>query len=151
MAGWTNKGKFRMLGRTYRGVAVPTNYYAALVTAAVAPVADTNTKSELTEVANGNGYVTGGIQLTPGATDFDVLTEDDTNDRAFIQLKDLVFTGAGGPIPASGDGPRYLILTDDNGTQGSREVYHLWDLGSAITVSDGQSLTVQDAEIRITE
>jgi hypothetical protein len=151
MAGWTNKGKFRMLGRAYQGVALPTNFFVALVTSATAPVADTNTKSELTEIASGNGYTTGGISLSKNSTDFDVLTEDDANDRALIQIKDLVWTASGGSIPASGNGARYAVFTDDNATQGSREIYHFWDLSADRTVSDTQTLTLQNCEIRITE
>lgn len=149
MAGWTNRGKYTILG-PIRGVALPTNFFAALVTSATAPVADTNTKSELTELANGNGYTTGGISLTKNTTDFDVYTEDDTNDRALLQIKDLVWTASGGSLPATG-GARYLILTDDNGTQGSRLVIFFWDLTADRQVSVGQSLTIQDAEIRLTE
>ena len=151
MAGWTNKGKFRMLDWVFRATAAPTNFYVALVTSAVAPVADTNTKSELTEIANGQGYTTGGISLTKNATDFDVLTEDDTNDRGLIQIKDLVWTASGGPIPASGGGARYAVFTDDNVTQGSREIIGYWDLVSDRTVSDGQTLTLQDCELRLNE
>ena len=151
MAGWTNRLKFNTLGWTFRGVAFPTNFYIALVTSAVAPVADTNVKSELTEIANGNGYTTGGTSLTRNSTDFDVLTEDDGNDRALVQLKDIVWTASGGPIPASGGGARYAILTDDNATQGSREVYVYWDLVSDRTVSVGQTLTLQNCEVRIDE
>ena len=151
MAGWTNKGKYKMLGWGLRGVTIPTNFYIALFTSAVAPSADLNTFSELTEIAAGNGYTAGGIQLTPGATDFDVWTEDDTNDRGLIQIKDLVWTASGGSIPASGNGARYAGMTDDNVTLNSREVYNYFDLSSDRTVSDSQSLTLQDCEIRINE
>lgn len=151
MAGWTNKGKYKVLGWALRAETPPTNLYIALVTSAVAPAADTNTKAELTEIANGQGYTTGGIQLTRNSTDFDVWTEDDTNDRGLVQLKDIVWTASGGPIPASGDGARYAIITDDNGTQDSREVYMYFDLTSDRTVSDGQTLTLEDIEIRINE
>jgi hypothetical protein len=131
-------------------VALPTNYYVALLTSATAPNADTNTKADVTEMASGNGYTTGGISLTKNSTDFDVLTEDDTNDRALIQIRDLVWTASGGSMPASG-GARYAVLTDDNATQTSREVYHFWDLVSDRQVSVGQTLTLQDCEIRLTE
>ena len=151
MAGWTNKGKFRMLDWVFRATAAPTNFYVALVTSAVAPAADINTKSELTEIVNGQGYTTGGISLTKNATDFDVLTEDDTNDRGLIQIKDLVWTASGGPIPASGNGARYAVFTDDNVTQGSREIIGYWDLVSDRTVSDTQTLTLQDCELRLNE
>lgn len=151
MAGWTNKGKFRLLGRGYQGVALPTNYYVALVTSATAPDADTNTLSQLTEIAAGNGYTSGGISLSKNSTDFDVLTEDDTNDRGLIQIKDLVWTASGGTLPGSGSGARYAVLTDDNATVGSREVYHFWSLVSDRSVSDTQTLTLQNCEIRLTE
>jgi hypothetical protein len=144
----TNKFKFRLLDWGLRATANPTNFYLFLATSAAAVVADTNTKSELTEVASGNGYTTGGVSLTPGATDFDVLTEDDTNDRAFIQLKDIVWTASGGNLP-SGSGARYAVLTDDNATQGSREVYAGFDLVSDRVVSDTQTLALQNCEIRI--
>ena len=151
MAGWTNKGKASLLEGIYRATGVPVNFNVGLVTSAVAPVADTNTFGELTEIAAGNGYTTGGIQLTKNATDFDVLTEDDTNDRGLIQIKDLVWTASGGPIPASGAGARWAAFCDDNVTIASREVWHYWDLVSDRTVSSGQSLTLQDCEIRINE
>lgn len=151
MAGWTNKGKYRFFDWLFRGGTLPTNFYVFLATAAVAPAPDINTKSELTEIANGNGYTTGGISLSLNSTDFDVLTEDDANDRALIQIKDLVWTAAGGNLPGSGDGARYACLTDDNGTQGSREVLAYWDLGADRQVSATQTLTVQNCELRLVE
>jgi len=151
MAGWTNSGKRDILGAYFRGETIPTNFYVALVTSAAAPTADTNTLSQLTQIATGNGYTDGGFQLTPNATDFDVITENDTDDRGEIQLKDIVWTASGGPIPASGGGARYAVLTDDNVTVGSRKVYYYWDLTSDRTVSDTQPLTLQDCEIRAKE
>lgn len=151
MAGWTNKGKVMVLDIAMRGDTPPTNFYVALVTSAVAPTADTNTKGQLTEIATGNGYTAGGISINRNTTDFDVLTENDSNDRAELQIKNLVWTAAGGPIPASGNGARYAILTDDNATQGNREVYYYWDLLTNNQVSDGQTLTLIDMEIRISE
>lgn len=148
-SGWTNKLRYRILGYAFRGDTIPTAFYVALITNAAVPDADTNAFSELTEIATGNGYSTGGASMTPGATDFDVWTEDDTNDRAFVQLKDVTWSASGGPVPDSGSGASYAVLTDDNGTVGSREVLAFWDLGGAQSVSDGQDLTLQDAEIRI--
>ncbi len=151
MAGWTNKGKFEVMGQWFRTTTKPTNLYIALFTSAVAPIADTNTFSELTQIATGNGYATGGIQLSFNATDWDVWTEDDGNDRAFVQLKDITWSASSGPIPASGGGARWAVLTDDNGTEGSRLVYFYFDLVSDRQVSDGQDLTLQDCEIRLNE
>lgn len=151
MAGWTNKGKMSILDAYFRNNGAPTNFYVALVTSATAPTQDTDTLGQMTEITAGNGYVTGGYSLTPGATDFDVLNEDDTNDRGDIQVKDVVWNASGGPIPSAGNGARYAVLTDDNGTVGSREVYAYWDLTSDRSVSDGQSLTLQNLELRLTE
>lgn len=149
-SGWTNKGKAHVLGIALRNVTPPTNYYIAMVTSASSPHVDVNTFSEFTEIAAGNGYTAGGIQLTRNATDFDVLTEDDTNNKGLIQIKDITWNAAGGTIPASGGGARWALMTDDNGTLGSREVYYWWDLVSDRSVSSGQFMTLANLEIDIT-
>jgi len=151
MAGVTNRGKFSFLGWIFRGVTLPTNFYVALVTSAAAPTADTNTFGQLTEIADTQGYTTGGYQLTPGETDFDTLTEDDDNDKGLVQVKDVVWTASGGNLPASGDGARYAVLLDDNGTVANRLVLAYWDLTADRTVSDGQTLTLQNLEIDLNE
>ncbi len=151
MAGWTNKGKFRALGRLHRGVALPSFYSVMLVTSATAPNADTNLMSDLTQVAAGNGYADGGLTLSLNSTDFDVLTEDDTNDRGVIQIKDLVWTATGGSLPASGSGARYAVLGDDNLTVSLREVYYYWDLVSDRAMTTGESITLKDLEMRMSE
>jgi len=151
MVGWTNRGKFQALKRLHDGTALPTNYFIALVTSAFTPGPDTNVLGDLTEIAAGNGYTTGGFSLTKNSTDFDVAAENDASDFGSIQVKDVVFTASGGPIPSSGSGARFAVLTDDNVTIASREVYYFWDLTSDRTVSDSQTLTLQDLEIRITE
>lgn len=148
-SGLTNKGKAHILGVTFRGVTPPTNYYLALVTSAAVPDVDTNTLGQLTQIAAGNGYTSGGYQLSRNSTDFDVFTEDDSGDKGLIQIKDVVWTASGGNLPASGSGARYAVLTDDNGTVGSREVYSWFDLSADRTVSDTQPLTLQNCEINI--
>jgi hypothetical protein len=151
MAGMTNRGKYWTLDWVFRGASLPTNMYVALVTSAVAPTADINTLGQLTEIAVGNGYTTGGYSLDLNGTDFDVLTEDDANDRADMQIKDVTWTASGGQIPDTGNGARYAVLTDDNGTVGSRIVIGWWNLTSDRSVSDGQNLTLQDLELRLQE
>jgi len=151
MAGFTNRGKYLMLGYVFRGTTLPTNFYVALVTSAVVPTQDHNTLSQLTEIAAGNGYTTGGYQLTPGTTDFDVQTENDTSDLALVQIKDVIWTASGGSIPSSGGGARYAVLTDNNVTVGSRQIIAYWSLGSDRTVSSGQTLTLQNCELDLTE
>ena len=145
----TNKGKYNLLDIVFRGATPPTNFYVALVTSANTPTADTNTLSDLTEIAAGNGYTSGGYQLSRNSTDFDTLTENDTDDRGEIEIKDVVWTASGGAIPGSGNGARYAVLLDDNGTVANREVLAWWDLTSDRSVSSGQTLTLQDLELRL--
>lgn len=130
---------------------LPTNFYLALVTAAAAPGPDTNILSDLTQIAAGNGYASGGYQLTPNTTDFDVMTEDDALDKAILQIKNIVWTAAGGAIPASGGAARYVVLTDDNVTVNSRQVIKYWDLGGDKTAANGTTLTLVDLEMDLIE
>ena len=154
---WTNRGKYLLLKWAFCAEALPDNFYVMLITNAVVPTEDTNTFSELTEIADGNGYTEGGYELyvDSSSPDFDVLTEDDTNDRAIIQIKDLIWTASGGSIPASGDGARYAVLT--NGTGGSaeiigdREVLAVWDLISSRTATVGQAIKLANCELRAVE
>lgn len=148
---WTNRGKFLLLSWAFPRVAMPTNFYVALVTVAVTPTVDINTLSQLTEITAGNGYTTGGYQLTPNSTDFDTTTEDDALDKALCQIKDLVWTAVAGPIPSAGDGARYAVLTDDNGTVGLRQVIAVWDLVTARSCTATHSITLQDCELRAIE
>jgi hypothetical protein len=147
---WTNRGKYLVLQGYFRNTGMPTTFYLALATSATAPTPDTNTFGELTEIAAGNNYNSGGAPVARNATDFDVLTEDDTNDRALIQLKDITWTASGGSLPASGGGARYACLLDDNATPASRQVVATFDLVSDRTVSVGQPLTLQNCEMRLT-
>jgi hypothetical protein len=151
MAGWTNKGKVRVLNGFFHNAGLPTNLYMALCTSAVAPNPDVNTLGNLVQIAPGNGYVAGGFRLGRNPVDFDVLTEDDTNDRGLIQVRDVVWTAVGGPIPASGAGARWAVLTDDNATVANREVIAFFDLASERTVAAGQKLTLQNCELRLNE
>ena len=141
-----------MLDTYFRGAAISGSGFAVfLATSAVTPTQDSNVKTDVTEIATGDGYSAGGINVNRDSTDFDVLTEDDTNDWALVQIKDIVWTASGGPIPASGNGARWALLTDRNATVGSRLIIAYFDLVSDRTVSDGQSITLQNIECRLTE
>lgn len=145
MAGWTNRGKRRMLEWTYDGLAKPATYYTALVTSASAPTADTNTMAELTEITGG-GYARKALTL---GTSFDTPNQIDASDYGTLQLVDQDWTASGGSLPTTG-GARYMVLIDD-GAGSAAEVYHYWDLTSDRQVSDTQVLSIQNAELRITE
>lgn len=151
MAGYTNRGKYLLHEAYFRAGTIPTNFYVALWTSTTAPTTTTNTMADGTQIATGNNYTDGGFQLTPGGTDFDSHTEDDTNHRSDLQIKDVAWTASGGPIPSSGNGARYAVLTDDNATVANRQVIAFWDLTSDRSVSDTQTLTLQNLELRLTE
>lgn len=148
--GMTNRGKKLVLGWVFQGVALPSNFYVALVTNASAPGPLTNVLSDLTQIATGNGYTNGGIQLSLNGTDFPTLTEDDTNNLGSITIRDLVWT-AGGTFPSSGGGARYAVLTDDNATVNNRQVVAWFDLVSPQTRTSGQTLVISSATVRILE
>jgi hypothetical protein len=151
MAGFTNRGKHRINMAVFRGEALPASFNVALITSATAPTADTNLMSDLTEIPAGNGYTSGGINVTRDATGFPTVTEDDSADRGRAVVKDLVWTASGGNLPASGSGARYAVLTDNNGTVANREIWAYWSLAADRIVSDTQTLTVSAAELRLNE
>ena len=161
-SGITNKGKAWILETVFRleinGGSLNTRMYIALIKDDNIPNADDTTWADLngTEIAVDNNYTAGGTALTLGTTDFNAVISDadaDTNDYGYIQLKDISWTASGGSIPASGDGASYAVLMDNAGGAADNTANKLiawWDLGSARTVSDGQTLTLQDLEIRLT-
>lgn len=144
MSGWTDKGIYNLLNIVLRSASAPASFYVALATSASAPTKNTNTFNEVTEIAAGNGYTSGGLQVNRNTTDFDTLNE---SDPVVAQLKDLIWNASGGNLPASGSGARYALLLDDNATVGSREVWAWWDLQAERVVSSGQSLTLQNCEL----
>ena len=144
----TNKGKYKKLGIWYRTESVPTTWDVVLALQTMAPDSDTDTVGAY-QIATGNGYTDGGYELTPGATDFSTWTEDDTNNWALVQTKDVTWTATGGSIPSSGNGARYACLCDDNATTASKEVYEHYDLTSERTATVGQALTLTDIEVKM--
>lgn len=145
-SGSTDRGKFQMLKYAFDATTVPSTYYLALCTATTTPTKATNLLSDLTEVSAGNGYSSGGNALTAD-TDFTVAEEDSTVGASVI-VSDQTWTASGGNLP-SGDGARWAVLLDGNTS--SSNVLGYFDLTSARTVSDGQTLTVQACEIDLNE
>ena len=113
-----------------------------------APGPDTNTIADVTQIPVGNGYADGGVVVERSAVGFDIVAEDDALDRFYIQLKNLIYTAAGGPLPISGPGARYVLLTTDEVVIANRQIISVFDLESDSSVSDTQPLTILNAEIR---
>lgn len=145
--GTTNRWKFKVLDWVCINNTLPTNFYVALVTDATTPVPTTNVLGDLTEIPAGNGYTAGGFQLARNSTDFDTISEDDANNKASVQIKDIVFTASGGNLPQSGAGARWAVLTNDIASIPGRDVYVWWDLLANRVVSIGQTLTLQNLTI----
>ena len=160
-SGITNKGKAWILETAFRkqmnGGTPSDTMYIALIKDDNVPNADDTTWNDLngTEIAAGNGYTAGGISLTRGTTDFDVVISDadaDTNNYGYIQLKNIEWT-ATGTFPSSGDGASYAVLMDNAGSSADatgNKLIAWFDLGGERTLSSGQKLSLQDLEIRLT-
>ena len=159
----TNKGKAWILETVFRkqrngSGTLSDRMYIALVIDDNVPNADDTTWADLsgTDIAAGNGYTAGGQALDLGTTDFDTVISDadaDTNDYGYIRLKDISWTASGGSIPASGEGAAYAVLMDNAGSaldNNANKLIAWWDLGGARSVSSGQTLSLQDLEIRLT-
>ena len=151
MSGLTNKLKAELLGVFFRGEAAPVSYFLALVTGDNVPGPDTNTMADLTELDAGNGYVAGGQAIARDAIDFPTSDEDDTGDKGVVGLKDIIFTANGGNLPASGNGARYAVLTDDNVTVNDRKVYLWFDLQADRFLTDTQDLQINGMAAELLE
>lgn len=93
-----------------------------------APV-DTNTVlADITQIANGNGYTTGGTQATISAS-------AQTAGTYKLTLADVVFTASGSLGPF-----RYAVLYNDTAT--NDELIAWIDYGSSITLNTGETFTV---------
>jgi hypothetical protein len=95
----------------------------------VAPVAANAVKADLTDIAAGNGYTAGGAQATANAY-------SQTAGTAKLTATDVVFTAAGGSFATF----RYAVLYNDTAT--NKELIGWWDYGSAVTLTDGNTFTV---------
>ena len=88
-------------------------------------------KSDLSDVANGNGYTTGGATITVSSS---------TQTAGLYELSiasDITWTASGGTI-----GPfRYVVQYDD--TLAGDPLLGWWDYGSEITLVDTQPFTAE--------
>jgi hypothetical protein len=89
-----------------------------------------------TEVANGNGYVTGGQVVAVGNWTFSVVT---TNGQ--IVLDDYVWTASGGNI----SNILGAFITD-----ATDQELAWWERTTAVTLTPGDSITADDLTIRLT-
>jgi hypothetical protein len=96
-----------------------------------APAATNAIKTDITDIAAGNGYTAGGSALT-------ITSSTQTSGTYKLIVQDLVFTASGGSI-----GPfRYAVMYNDTPTSPAKPLVGWWDYGSAITLNTGETFTV---------
>lgn len=96
----------------------------------VAPNAASNTiKTDITEIAAGNGYTAGGSVAT-------FVSGNNTAGSYKLILSPVVFTAAGGSFAAF----EFAVLYDSSAT--NQDLVSFWDYGVALTLTNGNSFTV---------
>ena len=98
-----------------------------------APTAGTDTVlANITQIANGNGYTTGGVTLAS-------VTWSETGAGLGVwrfNAADFSWTASGGSIATF----RYIVVYDD--TASNDELVGYWDYGTALDVTVGNTFTV---------
>lgn len=82
------------------------------------------------EVANGNGYTTGGTQAT-------LVTSAQSSGTYTLTLNNVVFTATGAMGPF-----RYAVLYDSTTTSPLKPLLGWWDYGSSLTLQNTDTWTV---------
>lgn len=91
-----------------------------------APVATNQIVSDITQIANGNGYTTGGTAATLTSN-----TQTSGTEKLILGSVTFTATGAVGPF-------RYAVLANATSTY----LIGSWDYGSAVTLANGDTFTV---------
>jgi hypothetical protein len=87
-------------------------------------------KADLAEITAANGYPSGGSDVAN--------TLSETGGTAAVAGTDVTWTASGGSF-----GPfQYIVLYNDTQTSPVDPLVGWWDRGSALTVADGESFTV---------
>lgn len=96
-----------------------------------APVRTNKVKADLTEVSAGNGYSAGGATVAQSSS-------AQTSGTYKLVIADATFTASGGSI-----GPfQYAVFYNDTPTSPADPLISWWDYGTSITITNGNSFTV---------
>jgi hypothetical protein len=96
-----------------------------------APVATNTVLADITQIAAGNGYTTGGNTTT--------ITLSETAGTTTVQGTQVVFTASGGTMATF----RYWVLYNDSATSPADALIAWWDNGSTVSLADGESFTIK--------
>lgn len=94
-----------------------------------APVASNSILSNITQIANGSGYTTGGTATT--------MSSSTSSGTAKATGTDVTFTASGSVGPF-----RYAVLYNDTPTSPADPLVGYWDYGSNVTLASADTFTV---------
>jgi hypothetical protein len=92
-------------------------------------------KSDITEIANGNGYSTGGVQVS--------ITMENIAGNIKITIPDVIITASGGTMAEF----QYAIFYNDTPTNPLDPLIAWWDHGVPINLLDTQSVTLDSDQV----
>lgn len=95
-----------------------------------APVATNTILANITQIANGNGYTTGGTATT--------ITVSETTGTTTVSGTEVVFTASGAMGPF-----QYAVLYNDTATSPADALIGWFDYGAAISLTAGETFTVR--------
>lgn len=96
-----------------------------------APTAGNTVLTDITQIANGGGYTTGGETTTIGISE--------SSGTTTVTGTEIVWTGSG-----AGFGPfRYAVLYNDSSTSPADALIAWFDYGSSISVGAGETFTLR--------
>lgn len=95
-----------------------------------APSASNTVKTDITEISAGNGYTAEGATVTTSSS-------SQTSGTYRLVCADVVFTATGSVGPF-----RYAVLYNDTPTSPADPLVGWWDYGSALTLANGETFTV---------
>lgn len=95
-----------------------------------APVATNTVLANITQIANGNGYLTGGSTTT--------ITVNEATGTMTVQGTEVVFTASGAMGPF-----QYAVLYNDTATSPADALIAWFDYGAPISLTTGETFTVR--------
>lgn len=95
-----------------------------------APVATNTVLADITQIANGNGYTTGGNTTT--------ISVSETGGTTTLQGTEVVFTATGAMAAF-----RYAVLYNDTATSPADALIGWFDYGASLSLTSGETFTVR--------